>query len=136
MNKSIVIKSSHKGGNIVIISTEGYEKMCCNIIHNRKWYRPITASFVIQSTKQCRNILIRAHNRGPIDVNTFTFLDTTNSHIPTFYALPNVDKGELPPPGCSIISGCGSLTENASQIINEYLYPHVKSLSSHIKDTI
>lgn len=45
-------------------------------------------------------------------------------------------KGKLPLPGCPIISNCGSLTENASRIIDEYLYPRVKGLSLHVKDTI
>lgn len=105
-----------------------------DIICNSEWYRPVPASFVVQSTKQYRDILIRAHINGTIDINTFKFLDITNSCIPTCYALPKVHKGVVPPPRHPIISGCGSLTENASQIIDEYLYPHVKSLSSHVKE--
>lgn len=64
------------------------------------------------------------------------FLDTTNFTTPKLYALPKVQKNLHHPPGRLIISGCGSLTENVSKLIDKYLYPHVKSLSSYVKDTI
>lgn len=52
------------------------------------------------------------------------------------YALPKVHKSLINPPGRPIVSGCQTLTENASALVDKYLYPHVTSLSYYIKDTI
>lgn len=38
--------------------------------------------------------------------------------------------------GHPILSGCQSLTENVSALVDKYLYPYVTSLFSYVKDTI
>lgn len=73
---------------------------------------------------------------GTIDANTFKFLKIESPLTPIFYVVPKVHKGVIPPPERPIISSCGSLTENVSRIIDEYLYPHIRSLFSLVKDTI
>lgn len=40
-NHTIKIKSSDKGGNIVIMDNEQYRKMCFKILQNHDWYRQI-----------------------------------------------------------------------------------------------
>lgn len=132
----MIVKPSDKGGNIVIMNRQGYEKMCYDIIKNRDWYRPVLAFSISQSTRKYHEILNRAYRMGTIDDNTLQFLNIESPTTPTFYVLPKVHKGVIPPPGLPIVSGCGSLTENVSRNIDEYLYPHVRSLFSHVKDTI
>lgn len=64
------------------------------------------------------------------------FLKVEHPIIPTFYALPKTHKSLSQPPGRSIISGIGRLTHQASSLIDDYLRPHVESLSTYLKDTI
>lgn len=134
-NKNIVIKPSDKGGNLVIMDTDQYERMCYDIILNKTWYRSVPVPVNYYATKYYE-IIAWAKNKGIIDQKTLEFLNTTNFTTPTFYALPKVHKNLSCPPGRPIISGCGSLTGKASQLVDEYLYPHVKGLFSYVKDTI
>lgn len=43
------------------------------------------------------------------------------------YALPKTHKSTVEPPGFPIVSGIGCLTEKASQVVDDYLRPHVLS---------
>ena len=52
------------------------------------------------------------------------------------YALPKIHKSMNCPPGRPIVSWCASLTENASAMMDNYLRPHVVTLTLYIKDTI
>ncbi|XP_040189948.1 extracellular calcium-sensing receptor-like [Rana temporaria] len=135
-NDDLVIKPSDKGGNIVVMDRACYEDMCYKILNNRDWYRPLPASMITQSIKRYRQILNCAQRLGIIDDTTLQFLNVESPTTPTFYASSKIHKVVLPPPGRPIVSGCGLLTENISRIIDEYLYPHVQSLFSHVKDTI
>lgn len=103
--------------------------MCKKILLNRNWYRPISKTVINHFHTQYRTIF-RAYHQGIIDQNTWNFLNVKDPKIPTFYALPKVHKSLTEPPGHPIISGCSSLTENASCLIDSYLHPHVTSLFS------
>lgn len=54
----------------------------------------------------------------------------------TLYSLSKIDKNLHNFPGQPIVSGCNSLTEKISQVIDSYLRPHVYSLNFFVKDTI
>lgn len=56
--------------------------------------------------------------------------------MPTFYALPKTHKCIDNLPSRPIVSGIGSRTSKASNLIDDYLRPHVESLPSYLKDTI
>lgn len=47
--------------------------------------------------------------------------------MPMIYALPKTHKSTVEPPGFPIVSGIGCLTEKASQVVDDYLRPHVLS---------
>lgn len=49
--------------------------------------------------------------------------------------LPKTHKNLLRPLGRPIVSGIGSLTDNASKFVDNVLMPHVLSLPSYIHDT-
>lgn len=83
-----------------------------------------------------RSIILKALFQGIINKDTWNYLDTKDPRIPTFYTLPKTHKSLTEPPSHPIISGCSSLTENASSLIDNYLSPHVTSLSSYVKDSI
>lgn len=42
----LVIKPADKGGNVVVMDVAAYEIMCCNILDNQDWYRPISRTLI------------------------------------------------------------------------------------------
>ncbi|XP_040196442.1 uncharacterized protein LOC120929219 [Rana temporaria] len=64
------------------------------------------------------------------------FVRVQHPRQPTFYALHKVHKSLVDPPGRPIISGKGSISEGVSEVIDQYLRPHVLNLPSYTKDTI
>ena len=56
--------------------------------------------------------------------------------LASFYLLPKIHKEPFDnPPGRPIISGIGTLTEQASKFIDFYIKPYVQKLPSFIEDT-
>lgn len=135
-NVDIVIKPTEKGGNLVIMNRENYEQMCMIILLNREWYRPISKTVIHNYCMEYRNIIHKAFLDNIIDKQTWNYLNIKDPKIPTFYALPKVHTFLTNPPGRPNISGCGSLADNASSLVDSYLHPHVKSLFSYLQDTI
>lgn len=81
-------------------------------------------------------MVVEAFNKDLVNKETMEFILIKHPILPTFYSLPKVHKNLQDPPGGPVISDIGSLTSNASLLIEEYLRPHVVSLPSYIKDTI
>lgn len=135
-NKELIIKSADKGGKLVVMDRRNYEQMCLHILHNREWYKPISQTVIESYCREYGNIITKALSRNVIDKQTWTYLNTQEPKVLTFYALPKVHKSLTNPSGRPIISGCGCLTENASSLIDTYLGPHVKSLFLFVQDMI
>lgn len=132
----LVIKPADKGGNVIVMDVGAYERMCLNIIDNRQWYWPISKTLVDNFTREYYNLIFKAYQLGIIDLSTWNYLNVKYPKKPTFYSLPKVHKSLKHPPGRPIVSGCQSLTENASALVDKYLNPHVTSLFSYVKDSI
>lgn len=110
--------------------------MCLDVLDNRQWYRPISKTLVENFTREYYGLIFKAYQQGTIDLNTWSYLNVKDPKTPTFYSLPKVHKSLEHPPGRPIVSGCQGLTKNASALVDKYLYPHVTSLFSYVKDTI
>lgn len=78
----------------------------------------------------------RAFHDQIINQTTWEFIRTQHPRLATFYCLPKTHKNGQHLTGRPIVSGNGTLTENASQLIDATLRPHVATLPSCIKDTI
>lgn len=108
--------------------------MCHEILDNIAWNRPIPFERV-DSFVDFYNLIDGAYNDGVIPKSIWKFMGVKSPRIPTFYVLPKVHKqGHLR--GRPIVSGTGSLTENASQYIDRILRLHVESLFSYTRDTL
>lgn len=134
-NDQIIIKPSDKGGNIVVMNLDQYKTMVMDLLLNRSWYKPIPLAQVNYAETKYRILVTRAFNKGMIDQKTLEFLTVNTPRLPALYALPKIQKNAKFPPGHPIVSGNGCLTEPASKLIDDYLRPDVKSLSSYIQDT-
>ena len=131
-----IIKSSDKGGNIVLQTYGQYEKMCYDILNNQEWYRPITQELIDQFKLEFKILIYSAFTDALIDKQTYEFLNIPFPREPIFYSIPKIHKNKQNPPGRPIISGIGSITENTSRFVDFFLMPHVMSLPSYVKDTI
>lgn len=113
-----------------------YEAMCREILDNARWYRPISKTLITNFNSEYYSLIFEAYQSGVIDSSTWNSLNVKDPKIPTFYSLPKVHKSVKKPPGRPIVSGCQSLTENASALVDKYLIPHVTALFSYVQDTI
>lgn len=125
------IEFSNKGGNLVIQTTEGYMAMCYRILETSSWYRRISPTKIRDYQREFFRIIDTAFSKNLISKNTHDYLKVQHPIAPTFYALPKTHKSPVRP----IISGVGCLTQQASSLIDDYLRPHVESLSTYCKDT-
>lgn len=121
----LVIKQVDKGGNVVLMTHDQYVGMCMDILSNHSWYRRISASSTQGFIIKYKSIIGNAYHVGLIGQDTHAYLDTKFPRTPTFYSLPKTHKSLHAPPGHPIVSGIGSLTENASRLIYFFLTPHV-----------
>lgn len=134
-NKNITIKPSDKGGNLVIMDNCQYESMVMAIVRNREWYRKVSPNHLTLTTTRYQHLIGSAYQKGLINKNTWEFLNVTSHQKPTLYALPKIHKNPIKPPGRPIVSGNGCLTETASQLIDDFLRPHVEGMVSYLQDT-
>ncbi|XP_073460898.1 uncharacterized protein [Aquarana catesbeiana] len=135
-NHDVVIKPSDKGGNVVVMDSAQYTEMCMDILQNHEWYRPIPKSLLDKFTHDFYTLVDTAFQYNAISKQLWEFIRTSHPKEATFYALPKLHKQKKKPPGRPIISGCGSLTENLSRVVDNHLKPLVTCLSSYVRDTI
>lgn len=129
------IKQSDKGGNIVLMTHTQYQSMFLTILNNPNWYQPISPTLTYTFASEIRDFCTGAFLEGLIDRDTLKFLVPKLPRTPTFYSLPKTHKNVQNPPDRRIVSGIGSLTDNASKFVDAFLVPHVRSLPSYIRDT-
>ncbi|XP_044134272.1 uncharacterized protein LOC122926834 [Bufo gargarizans] len=134
-NDAITIRPADKGGAIVILNTEDYNRECCRQLTDVEVYTRLTMDpineFYPQLVKLCEkgagaNILLESEAK---------FILNTQCRLPVFNYLPKVDKCLTAPPGRPIISGINSLTANLSQYVDHQLQPIVKDTKCYLKNT-
>ncbi len=86
------------------------------------------------------SLICEMHLRKQLDTALADYLDPCNGQMktPVFFMLPKIHK--KPPPGSSfvgrpVVSNCGSPLEKASEFLDFYLLPIVKSQPTYLKDT-
>uniref|UniRef100_A0A8C5QJI9 Reverse transcriptase domain-containing protein n=1 Tax=Leptobrachium leishanense TaxID=445787 RepID=A0A8C5QJI9_9ANUR len=133
--EDIVIKKSNKGGNIVILDNDQYCNMVLKILEDTNTYQVLSTNPTDLYSSELRNILNEALGQDLISKNEFQFMNPNQPTISTFYALPKMHKGKIPPPGRRIVSDRNNLTQNSSIYIDKVLRRTVDSLPSYIRDT-
>lgn len=134
-NSNITIKSSDKGGNIVVMDNTFYIDMCEKILSNKDWYQKINMSKIAIFNQQFYQMIDQAYTQNILEKPDWDFIRTTFPKIPTFYSLPKLHKSMDNPSGKPIVSGNGCLTENLSTFIDAHLRPFVTQIPSYIRDT-
>lgn len=97
-NFTITIKSSDKGGNIVLMDNEHYNRLCTNILSNRSWYCPVGSVVVEAFNKKLYSFVDDAFSNKTISKQTWEFVRTPYPRVAMFYALPKIHKNAIDPP--------------------------------------
>ncbi|CAJ0929381.1 unnamed protein product, partial [Ranitomeya imitator] len=134
-NDQIIVKSSDKGGNLVILDHQRYVGMCRSILDDRETYGVLENDPTDRFIGSLMTILDIGLRDKLISYNEYKFLVPRTPTIPTFYALPKVHKGLSPLKGRPIVSGVGSLSQNVGIYIDNILRLFVTSLPSYVRDT-
>lgn len=108
--------------------------MCHEVLDNSTWYKPISPSSITGFINEFRELCTGAFWQGLIDKDTLNYLVPKHPHTPTFYTLPKTHKNLSQPPGRPIMSGIGSLTDNASKFVDSFLLP-TSLVYHHISET-
>lgn len=85
--------------------------------------------------KKLLQIVNKAHHDHLIDDKLCTFLIVSNLITPVLYLLPKIHKTLIDPPGRPIVSGKGSLFNNASIFLDKLLCEFATTAPSYIRDT-
>lgn len=100
LNKhEITMKTSDKGGNIVLMDNDKYSHMCMKILSNRDWYRPVGPDVVEAFKNKFYAFVDKAFQNKVISRQTLDFIHTSYPRLATFYSLPKIHKHTSDPPG-------------------------------------
>lgn len=109
---------------------------CKRILNNHDWYHQIPADIIEKYNKEFYASVDSAFLSNIISKQTWSFIRNNFPKVPTFYIFPKIHKNSINPSGRPIISGIGSISDNASKLVYEFLRPHVTSLPSYVRDTV
>ena len=118
-NKDITIKPADKGGNIVIMNTNGYIQEAQRQLSNPQHYKILNTDPTNQYNRYIHHIIDQAWRLGIINGTTKENLQTKKPKITLFYLLPKIHKPNNP--GRPIVNSIGSITEKISAFVDEQL---------------
>jgi hypothetical protein len=139
-DRNIVLKPYDKGRGIAVISKahyleEGYRQLGMKDQYLKLDYDPTN-----HTAETLHNLVCEMHLNKQIDQSLADYLDPYNgqTRTPVFFMLPKIHK--TPPEGVRfvgrpVVSNCSSPLERASELIDFYLLPVVKSQPTYLKDT-
>lgn len=134
-DSNIIIKSSDKGGNTVLMDRDQYITMCNNLLSDMVSYKVLPCDPTDQYQKELLTVLLHAKTLNLIGLEELEYLYPLHPKIATFYSLPKIHKGLSPLKGRPIVSGIDSLTQNSGVYIDKILRPFVETLPSYTRDT-
>lgn len=133
--KSLIIKPSDKGGNIILMNRSYYVDMARNLLEDRATYETLPNNPTVPYVQELKHLLQEGIDLGCINKDERDFMLDQTPTIATFYALPKVHKKKTPVPGRPIVSGTDNLTQGISNYVDVLLRPFVTGLRSYLKDT-
>lgn len=139
---TIIIKPADKGGAVVIMDKQLYQREALRQLYNENYYRRIDRPLANISVPLINSLLDQLLDSGFINLKQLNYL---RSSIPAqtraFYILPKVHKSRTKwphprmPEGRPIVSDSGSETDRVSELIDFFLKPLATRHESYIRDT-
>ncbi|XP_063281802.1 vomeronasal type-2 receptor 26-like [Pelobates fuscus] len=134
-DKSIIIKPADKGGGVVLMTLDDYNKESHRLLEDTNTYIKLRADPTKDLKEKCHNYLNEGYKNGILNQKEFNYLKIDFPKIPVLYHLPKVHKNPTQPPGRPIVSGIGSISCRLSEYIDQCLQPIVRQIPSYLKDT-
>lgn len=139
-DKNIILKPYDKGRGIAIISRKHYIEEGYRQLSNKDQYMKLDYNPTASTAEMLHNLSCKMLKDEQIDKSLADYLDPYNGQMrtPVFFILPKTHK--TPPEGVRfvgrpVVSSCSSPLERASELIDFYLLPSVKTQPSYLKDT-
>ena len=139
-NPEIILKPYDKGRGIALISKEHYLEEGYRQLGMKDQYMKVDHNPTPHTAEMLHNLVCKMYVDKQIDRPLADYLDPHNGQMrtPVFFMLPKVHK--IPPKGVRFVgrpvaSNCSSPLERASELIDFYLLPVVKSQPTYLKDT-
>ena len=134
-DQTIIVKPADKGGAIVVMNRNDYEKACTETLQNNEFYEELAKDPSSQYRKEVDDIAQVLKDKNYINNFEQSKL-LEGKRIPTFYGLPKVHKiYEKFPPLRPICSGYEACTVTLSEFVDSFLKPAAKKTKTYIKDT-
>ena len=128
----IVVKSADKGGAVVVLRSDLYQKEALRQLSDTSFYAKIPKDLTSKNQKLVKdtiqNLIV---NQELPDTATNLIINTPRTSC--IYFLPKIHKPNNP--GRPIVSACSCPTELISSYLDRIMTPIVKSLPSYIKDS-
>ena len=136
--KDIIIQRADKGGKIVLMNPETYERSCIAQLEDESFYMKLDSDPTDTIKKEILSELSNMHNRELIDNKERKLLEEhlIKPRTPFFYGLPKIHKMFSSfPPLRPIISGYNSCTARLSEYLDTFLKYQAKRRKSFLRDT-
>lgn len=134
-DKTIVIKSSDKGGGICIQDSDKYRQEILSQLSDPRVYRKLTSDPTVTFQKKLSLYLQEAKLKNWLSESDCDFLYCKFPICPVFYTLPKIHKSLTNPPGHPIVAQTDSLWSPLSTFVDYYIKPYVQTLPTYIKDS-
>ncbi|XP_043932298.1 dmX-like protein 2 [Protopterus annectens] len=135
LNKSFRFMKSDKGGNIVIMEQDVYNKKMREILSNADEYEEISYFDILRRRHFIHSDLYGVLMSGDITFEVYDFCTVQEPRIGVIFGIPKTHKCLSNPPLRTIVSSPHSITEGISLVIDAVLGPILTNETSFIKDS-
>ena len=132
-NQNIIIKEADKGSGIVLMDRDRYITEGLRQLNDVSTYRKLDSDPSRELESELRDLVEQSFIDDTLTKDMADYAIPTSHKLARFYLLPKVHKPGVP--GRPVISGCGSLTEKVSEIVDYLIKPYLPSVTSYLKDT-
>jgi hypothetical protein len=133
--RNLVFKPADKGGALVVMDREEYKNAMLEML-NEDQYKEVKEDLNPKFQLEVKKSVEEIRKGGHIDEKEAEYLCNEEPKTPTMYGQPKIHKPfEKFPKLRPIVSGCGSICERISNLVDFYLKPLMKLNVSFVKDT-
>lgn len=91
-DKTLVIQKADKGGSLVILNCEAYDKEIRSQLSNSKFYRKLDHSPISSVKKHTHCLLNQLLDKGCMSKQEYEFMKVDHPVTPVLYTLPKIHK--------------------------------------------
>jgi len=127
-NKNIIITKADKGGKIVIMNKDDYNKKMYDIISDTTKFSEVNlpaSKIIFKEQDKVNNYLRKLKSCGKISDDKYKYLYASGSSLGSIYGLPKLHKKNIP---CRPVLASYNLSNYR---LGRFLIPLIKHLSSN-----